>query len=70
MPPYIQTLLDDNGENLQDHIKTPNGIDVYSVQDVITPEMYDTYTKFSDIKDLMARYKPNIPTKTGGTVKR
>lgn len=43
VPPYIQTLLDNNGENVQDHIKTPNGIDTMATSDVITPEMYLRY---------------------------
>lgn len=43
VPPYIQTLLDNNGENIQDHIKTPNGIDGIATHIAITPEMYLRY---------------------------
>lgn len=43
VPPYIQTLLDNNGENIEEHIQVPNGIDTMATSSVITPEMYLRY---------------------------
>lgn len=45
VPPYIQTLLDANAEEINGAIKIPNGIQETALVSAISPEMYLNYAK-------------------------
>ena len=45
VPPYIQTLLDDNAEEINGAIKVPNGLQESVLVSAISPEMYLKYAQ-------------------------